>query len=73
MGRSDRILTRRRAPQYGWTPLYIAADKGHLAVVELLVAKRADMNAPDMVKGGRGEDVERTQSACVSCWGLEQG
>ena len=35
--------------QVGWTPLHVAAKKGHLQVVELLVAKGADVEAKDKV------------------------
>jgi len=31
--------------EYGWTPLYEAAENGHKAVAELLIAKGANVNA----------------------------
>ena len=35
--------------QWGRTPLILAAGEGHLAVVEYLVEKGADMEAKDIV------------------------
>ena len=35
--------------QDGWTPLHFAADKGHVQVAELLLAKGADIEAKDKV------------------------
>jgi len=32
---------------FKWTPLHLAAHQGHLNVVELLVNKKADINAKD--------------------------
>ena len=59
VGRRGPKLTRGRAPQNGGTPLFIAARSGCVAVVELLVAKGADMDAPTNVRKGRGGDVGR--------------
>ena len=39
----------------------IAAHNGHVAVVELLVAKGADTDVADKVKEGRGGDVGRSK------------
>jgi hypothetical protein len=61
-GRRGRILTRDRAPQVGCKPLFIAARNGHVAVVELLVAKGADKDAPNKVRHVRGGDV-----GCSKC------
>ena len=73
VGRRGQVLTRRRAPQHGHTPLHTAARTNHLAMVELLVAKGADKEAPDVVRGGRADDVECTQSALDSCRELYLG
>ncbi|KAG8350127.1 hypothetical protein FVEN_g11709 [Fusarium venenatum] len=47
----DTLLTLEHNPElkdiYGYTPLYYAAQNGHKAVVELLLAARADVNAAD--------------------------
>ena len=43
-----------RAPQKGNTPLHDAAVKGHVAVVEWLLAMQAVMEAKNEVRGGRG-------------------
>ena len=48
------MLTRRRAPQYGETPLYIAAEKGNQEVVQLLVQADANKDAQNKVRGGMG-------------------
>jgi len=65
VGRTGWALTRGRAPQNGSTPLHCAAVGGHLEVVELLVAKKADTNAPDKVREDAGRDGGRTNSARV--------
>ena len=57
MGRSGRVLRRGRTRQNGGTPLYAAAYNGHVAVVELLVEKGADKDAPKKVRGVGGGDV----------------
>ena len=50
-------LTRGRTPQDANTPLLGAALLGHIAVVELLVAKGADKDSANKVREGRGWDV----------------
>ena len=52
------MLMRGRAPQNGKTPLWVAAEKGNVDVVQLLVKAGADKNAPNNVREGR--DVGRT-------------
>jgi len=56
-----RVLTRGSVPQNGETPLHIAAGRGHLPVVRVLVDAGADKNAPRKVIEGRGGDVGHTQ------------
>ena len=51
-GCRGRVLTRRRAPQNGMTPLHFAAGRGHLAVVQALEKAGADKDAPDEVMKG---------------------
>jgi hypothetical protein len=46
------------APQDGWSPLHTASGNGHLAVVEALLAKGADVEAKDNVSIAR---------ACALC------
>jgi uncharacterized protein YcfL len=60
-GRRGRVLTRSRAPQDGHTPLWTAAHRGHFAVVELLLAKGADKDAPNKVRDMRGWVLERSK------------
>ena len=73
VGRRGRTLTRVGAPQNGRTPLFIAAHQGYFALVDLLVANGADLDAPSNVRERRRENVERTKSARVSCWGVHSG
>ena len=65
------MLMRGRAPQGGCTPLYVAAAKGHQEVVQLLAKEGANKDAPNEVTEERGLDVGRTNSACISCRGLQ--
>ena len=67
------MLTRGRAPQDGWTPLYAAASYGYPEVVEALVEAGANTDAPDEVRDVRGGEVGRTNGVCVSFWGLQKG
>jgi hypothetical protein len=39
-------------PQSGTTPLHMAAEEGHAAVVGALLAAKADKEAKDQVRGG---------------------
>jgi ankyrin repeat protein len=41
------------APQIGWAPLHNASGQGHLAVVEALLAKGADVEAKNVVSIAR--------------------
>ena len=52
-----RVLTQARAPQDGYTPLFIAAGKGHLEVVKLLLEAGVDKDAPIKVREGELEGV----------------
>ena len=61
VGRTSLVLTWGCAPQDGHTPLWIAAQFGHDAVVQTLFQAGADTNTPDKVGQGRGWDVERTR------------
>ncbi len=44
------ICTPHPSPQDGCTGLYMAAQKGHLASVRLLLDARADVNRPGAVR-----------------------
>ena len=68
MGRTSLVLTWGCAPQNGATPLWIAAQFGHDAVVQTLCRAGADKNTPEKVIEGRGEEVERTNSVCFWLW-----
>ena len=50
-GAKGAWLTGCRVPQDGCTPLHLAAEKGHAAVVEALLAAEADKDAADRVRG----------------------
>ena len=56
MWRRNRVLTRERLPQDGRTPLYIAAERGRLEVLKLLLEAGADKNLPEIMvrEGGKG-------------------
>ena len=63
VGCRGELLTRRRAPQGGWTPLHCAAKRGHDSVVLFLVEKGADVTAKTQVSvrrvGGGRKGVRR--------------
>ena len=50
-GEGGCLPDRCRAPQYGSTPLHIAAMCGHAAVVGQLLAAKADVETKDEVTG----------------------
>ena len=52
VARRGRVLTQRRAPQDGATPLHFASFHGHPEVVKLLLKAGADKNAPSTVREG---------------------
>ena len=58
-----RVLTRRRTPQFGWTPLDRASMQGHAEVVKLLLKAGADVTAMDKVERGAWE---------MEGWGVER-
>ena len=72
-GCGGRVLMLGGAPQLRRTPMFMAARKGHLAVVQFLLQVDADKDTPHVVREGRGGDVRRTKGVCVSCWGLQHG
>ena len=51
-GEMGCLPERCRAPQFGWTPLLIAAIKGHAAVAQQLLAAGAAVDAKGKVRGG---------------------
>ena len=65
-GKRECLPERCRAPQAGDTPLHQAAEKGHAAVVEQLLAAGAAKNAKDEVRGvgsGRVEDRKGSEGS----------
>ena len=57
-GERGCLPDRCRAPQDGWTPLHHAAYEGRAAVVEQLLAAKADVAAKNNVRGA-GVDARR--------------
>ena len=53
--------------QDNWTPLHLAADKGHEAVAGALLGARADVNAKDKVSGTPPGGWGAAEGACVRC------
>ena len=58
-------LTGRRVAQAAQTPMYMAAQKGHVVAIKALVAAKADVNAKDQVRYGRGGVRGRRRGVCV--------
>ena len=54
-----RVLTPSHLPQYGGTPLHIAAFSGSDAVVRVLLEAGVDKNAIGKVTGGICRAVDR--------------
>ena len=48
------LSERFHAPQGGKTPLHLAANRGHAAVVEQVLAAGAAADVADKVRGGWG-------------------
>ena len=51
----------------------MAAQNGHLEVVQVLVQADAYKDAPTKVMEGRGGHVGRTNGVRVSFWGFQKG
>ena len=62
------MLTRRRTPQFGWTPLDRASMQGHAEVVKLLLRAGADVTEMDKVSersvGDGGLGVRTSLAQC---------
>jgi len=56
-GSRQCVSERCVAPQDKWTPLHKAARAGHAAVVEKLLAAKADTEAQDRVRGEGGLEI----------------
>ena len=66
MRRRARALTRIPSHQHGDTPLHIAVEKGHEAVVRVLVDAGSDIHAPNTVRrAGEGGGILRAQNMCM--------
>ena len=67
-----RLPERCHAPQWGESPLHRAAQRGHAAVVEQLLAAGAAVEAKDQVRGAWGDadraGMEGRTQLIVSSW-----
>ena len=53
--------------QYGRTPLYCAAECGHLQIIELLLSKGAEIDSKDKVSSKRLAQQQSTGSCEILC------
>ena len=69
-GAKGAWLTGSRMPQFGSTPLHLAAERGRAAVVGALLAAKADKEAKTRVRGQGGCRASRGRVGVV--WALDR-